>query len=154
MDASTGRRVTGGSGTFCWSGKEPGNVSRRKGWALKCCSVWRPLFIFLYLVLDLNFFPKALSSSGTDKVRVKEPSDSDLTTRALREHCIKVSTEAPGLVFSLKKKKNMHTHRRECVVLKSVWKWHVLQRLKSQRQFWGFSCSETKNQNQIQVWNY
>lgn len=38
-------------------------------------------FLF-YLDLDLNFFPKALSSSGTDRVRVKEPSDSDLTTRA------------------------------------------------------------------------
>lgn len=37
---------------------------------------------FQYLVLDLNFFPKAISSSGTDRVRVKEPSDSDLTTRA------------------------------------------------------------------------
>lgn len=63
------------------------------------------LSFFLYLVLDLNFFPKALSSSGTDKVRVKEPSDSDLTTRALREHWIKVKTEAPRLVFSLKNNK-------------------------------------------------
>lgn len=39
-------------------------------------------FFVFYLILDLNFFPKALSNSGTDKVKVKEPSDSDLTTRA------------------------------------------------------------------------
>ena len=55
-------------------------AEERQGWAL--FELFR--FVFLYLVLDLNFFPKALSSSGTDRVRVKEPSDSDLTTRASR----------------------------------------------------------------------
>lgn len=58
---------------WCW---------QKKGKAECCFELF--LFVFLYLVLDLNFFPKALSSSGTDRVRVKEPSDSDLTTRALR----------------------------------------------------------------------
>lgn len=55
-----------------------------KGRACCCSARSRPGFV-LYLVLDLNFFPKALSSSGTDNVRVKEPSDSDLTTRASRK---------------------------------------------------------------------
>lgn len=72
---------------YWWSGEEPGEEDEEegeRGQAVKRCSVWRPgLFLyFLYLVLDLNFFPKALSSSGTDRVRVKEPSDSDRTTRA------------------------------------------------------------------------
>lgn len=68
------------------------------------------LFFFLYLVLDLNFFPKALSSSGTDNVRVKEPSDSDLTTRASRERWdrIIINKKTLQLVYSLK----THTHER------------------------------------------
>ncbi len=70
---------TGGGSGFRWSGKEPGDVGRRKA----RLSGYTVIYIFFfYLVLDLNFFPKALSSSGTDRVRVKEPSDSDLTTRA------------------------------------------------------------------------
>lgn len=75
------RSMTGGGRGFQWSGKEPGDVGRRKarlsGQTVQCLC-----FVLFYLVLDLNFFPKALSSSGTDRVRVKEPSDSDLTTRA------------------------------------------------------------------------
>lgn len=57
-------------------------AEERQGWAVKRCDI--SVFFFFYFVLDLNFFPKALSSSGTDRVRVKEPSDSDLTTRAWR----------------------------------------------------------------------
>lgn len=56
---------------------------QQKAEAEHCC-VWVSVVFLFYLVLDLNFFPKALSSSGTDRVRVKEPSDSDLTTRAFR----------------------------------------------------------------------
>lgn len=75
---------------YWWSGEEPGEDEEEeeegeRGQAVRRCSVWSPGFMYLfilYLVLDLNFFPKALSSSGTDRVRVKEPSDSDRTTRA------------------------------------------------------------------------
>lgn len=73
--------MTGGGRGSQWSGKEPGDVGRRKA-RLSGQTVFVFLFSFFYLVLDLNFFPKALSSSGTERVRVKEPSDSDLTTRA------------------------------------------------------------------------
>lgn len=59
-----------------WFWQKKGKAERSNG------EVFVFQFVFLYLVLDLNFFPKALSSSGTDRVRVKDPSDSDLTTRA------------------------------------------------------------------------
>lgn len=38
--------------------------------------------VYLGFVVNLNFLQKALSSSGTDRVNVIAPSESDRTTRA------------------------------------------------------------------------
>lgn len=90
--------------------KNQGTFAGEKAEMLQCVKA-----SFLYLVLDLNFFPKALSSSGTDKVRVKEPSDSDLTTRALKEQWLKLERTDLGCFFQLKKKS---PHRRQVYQIK------------------------------------
>lgn len=82
---SSQRSMTGGGRAFWWPGKEQADVGKREARFCSEPAQWLgSQVVFLYLVLDLNFFPKALSSSGTDRVRVTEPSDSDLTTRAWR----------------------------------------------------------------------